>query len=63
MLEWCMAHPWMTFFIVLTALDVAGKVVSNVVAATSNIVCMRMHKVGLEVRENTEKGELDARTL
>ena len=30
MAEWCMAHPWLTFFLILFALVVLDNVIGNI---------------------------------
>lgn len=35
MTEWAMLHPWMTFFIVLAGLEVAGRLFAVIVVTLS----------------------------
>jgi len=41
MLEWCMSHPWFTFWIVLVALLVIDNVIANLANLANN--CMRIN--------------------
>lgn len=49
--EWCMAHPWMTFIIVLYALSVLGAAFG---------CCVSLIRVNIK-REAKEDGETDSR--
>lgn len=40
MMEWMMAHPWMTFFLLIAAIDAVCKIVS---AVCTTIVSRRGH--------------------
>lgn len=31
MIAWCMSHPWMTFFIVMFAIEVINNVANNII--------------------------------
>jgi len=33
---WCLEHPWMTFFIILVALEVIGNVLNNILIVKNN---------------------------
>ena len=46
MAEWCMTHPWMTFFLIYTSLQVIDNIIGN-------IVRMKIH----ENEMNVKKGE------
>ena len=61
MVEWCMAHPWMTFWIVFVALFVIEGTVTNNCRVCNNIIRMRIYeKTGL-IAELDDVEERDGR--
>ena len=56
MAEWCMAHPWMTFFLVWTALYILGSIIENVLRF---VVQMKIILTEYKVTESEEGGDSD----
>ena len=59
MSEWCVAHPWLTFWLALFMLMVIDSAFTNVCNLVNNIARLRMHKAELEARK-AEGGKPDA---
>ena len=57
MTEWCMAHPWMTFWIVITALIVIGNIVENLCRIVNNCLRVSLSKNVIEMSD--VEGESD----
>ena len=45
MKEWCFAHPWMTFFIVLVSLEVVGNIFSNIAISCNNKMKVKLYEL------------------
>ena len=56
MAEWCMAHPWMTFFLVWMALYILGSVIENVLRF---VVQMKIILAECKTAESEEVGGSD----
>lgn len=54
MLEWCMAHPWLTFWIIIVALLVLDNAIGNVCRLLNNRLRVRCAEKGIQVREKEE---------
>lgn len=55
MADWCMAHPWLTFWIVIVALAVLDDVMTNLVRFGNNCIRASLAKRGIENREMESK--------
>lgn len=54
MREWCMAHPWMTLFLVLIALVVVNNVLVNVCGLIDDI-CDKRYRLKLLEKDDTDE--------
>ena len=55
MVEWCMAHPWLTFWIVIVALFVLENAVTNIIRFCNNCLRASLAKRGIKVRDMESK--------
>lgn len=44
MVEWCMAHPWMTFFLIYWALKVLDNIAINILKMLQNKHILNIEK-------------------
>ena len=54
MREWCMAHPWMTLFLVFIALVVVNNVLVNVCGLIDDI-CDKRYRLKLLEKDDTDE--------
>ena len=54
MLEWCMAHPWLTFWIIITAIICLDNSIANVFRYLNNRLRVRCAEKGITAREKEE---------
>lgn len=54
MREWCMAHPWMTLFLVFIALVVVNNVLVNVCGLIDDI-CDKRYRLKLLKKDDTDE--------
>lgn len=57
MAEWCMAHPWMTFSLIMTALIVGDNILSNILKI---IAVISSQKSAIKLMDRTEGEEKNA---
>lgn len=62
MAEWCMAHPWLTFWVIILALIVLDTAIVNFARLCNNLMRMRVYeKTG--VKAKLEEDECPARRV
>lgn len=57
MAEWCMAHPWMTFFLAMTTLIVGDDILSHICKI---IAVISSQKSAIKLMDRAEGKEEDA---
>lgn len=55
MAEWCMAHPWLTFWTVIIALLVLDNIFENLVGFGNNCLRARLAFKGIKVSDVESK--------
>jgi len=63
MLEWCTAHYWMTFWIIIFLLIIIDSIVCNISNTINNRHTIENNKIKLQFKELKNKDEENEKTV